>query len=263
MDHPLPWLRYLNASDLDDETIEFDGLKVRNAEMETLGKVEGFIVDSQSARPYYVVVDAGGWFKSKHYLMPVGLAQIDDDNDALVVNLSKERIARFPGFDKDKFETMSDADLKRFNDETCNATGDSTVTYAATESYSSAWERPQYAMPSWWSVEPEFPDRMGETAFTTGAEYPPSKVAPTTTGSTVGGRYDAERVTAQAKDTAKVSTDAAARKGEDSPFFDGRAQPGDVIGLDTGGERTYVGDTAEDENKRREAAEEAARKDRS
>src|ERR1700712_5109133 len=100
MDHPLPWLRYVDAGDLDDETVEFDGLKVRNAQMETLGHVDGFIVDSTTARPYYVVVDSGGWFKSKNYLLPVGHARMDGDNDALVVDLAKDRIERFPGFDK-------------------------------------------------------------------------------------------------------------------------------------------------------------------
>ena len=45
-----------------------------------------------------------------------------------------------------------------------------------------------------------------------------------------------------------------------SPHLGGRAQPGDVLGVETGGERTYVGDTSEDENKRRKDAEEATTK---
>jgi hypothetical protein len=36
-----------------------------------------------------------------------------------------------------------------------------------------------------------------------------------------------------------------------SPHHGGRAQPGDVLGIETGGETTEIGDTAEDENKRR------------
>ena len=48
--------------------------------------------------------------------------------------------------------------------------------------------------------------------------------------------------------------------GDTSPHPGGRAQPGDVLGVETGGERTYVGDTSEDENKRRRDAEEAANK---
>jgi hypothetical protein len=44
-----------------------------------------------------------------------------------------------------------------------------------------------------------------------------------------------------------------------SPHDGGRAQPGDVLGIETGGERTSIGDTSEDENKRRENAEKATR----
>jgi hypothetical protein len=33
-----------------------------------------------------------------------------------------------------------------------------------------------------------------------------------------------------------------------------------VLGLDTGGERTYIGDTSEDEDKRRVEAEKAAKR---
>ncbi len=39
-----------------------------------------------------------------------------------------------------------------------------------------------------------------------------------------------------------------------SPHFGRRAQPGDILGLETGGETTSIGDTAEDENKRRRDA---------
>ena len=37
---------------------------------------------------------------------------------------------------------------------------------------------------------------------------------------------------------------------------DGRAQPGDVLGVETDGEQTHLGDTREDEDERREDAEE-------
>ena len=49
--------------------------------------------------------------------------------------------------------------------------------------------------------------------------------------------------------------ETVARELEPSPHFDGRAQPGDVIGLETGGEQTHVGETTEDENNRRQDAE--------
>ena len=68
MDHPLPWLRYVDASDIDDNTIEFDGMNVKSPSGDKLGDVDGFIVDSESGRPYYVVVDAGG--DPRHYFFP-------------------------------------------------------------------------------------------------------------------------------------------------------------------------------------------------
>jgi hypothetical protein len=42
--------------------------------------------------------------------------------------------------------------------------------------------------------------------------------------------------------------------GDVSPHFGGRAQPGDVLGIETGGETTSIGDTDEDENRRRREA---------
>ena len=51
-----------------------------------------------------------------------------------------------------------------------------------------------------------------------------------------------------------------AQAGDVSPHEGGRAQPGDVLGVETGGERTYIGDTSEDENKRRQDAEKDAAK---
>ena len=50
--------------------------------------------------------------------------------------------------------------------------------------------------------------------------------------------------------------------GEKSPHYGGRAQPGDILGIETGGETTGIGDTSEDENERRRDAEKAAAKTR-
>ena len=47
-----------------------------------------------------------------------------------------------------------------------------------------------------------------------------------------------------------------------SPHFGGRAQPGDILGIETGGETTAIGDTTEDENERRADLEKAAAKAR-
>src|SRR5689334_554648 len=174
VDHPLPWLRYIDADEVGDVNLDFDGMKVRNAAMEKLGEVDGFIVDSDTARPYYVVVDSGGWFKSKHFLVPIGHVKLDDDRDALVTDLSKDRVHRFPGFDKHEFEKFSEEDIRRMNNDICTACSVSVVSYSASEPIQSAWDRPQFSRPTWWNANPTRPDRMGDKAYESTVDYPPA-----------------------------------------------------------------------------------------
>jgi hypothetical protein len=150
VDQPKPWLRYVDAGDLKETSMDLDGMNVESPTGEHLGDVDGFIVDSQRSRPYYVVVDAGGWFKTRHFLLPVGHAGlvVADDGEALVADLTKAQVERFPGFDKDEFDTLADADFKRINDEICLAsTTTADVTFDPDEPYSAAWDRPDYRYP--------------------------------------------------------------------------------------------------------------------
>jgi hypothetical protein len=204
MDRPLPWLRYVDAGDLDDDRIDFDGMNVESPTGEHLGDVDGFIVDAADGRPYYVVVDSGGWFKSKDFLLPAGYARLDPNAEAIVTAIDRSRIDRFPGFDKNEFEKLSKDDLDRY------AAGFRDVAYSTStvEVYASPWEAPEYQRPDWW----------------------------------------------------RERNDPADREVDPSPHYAGRAQPGDVLGVETGGEQTHVGDTADDENLRRRDAERAARR---
>jgi len=247
-------LRYLDADNLNQD-VEFNGMLVESPTGEKLGKVEGFVVDSESARPYYVVVDAGGWFKSKHFLLPIGHARLnaDTDEDSLVADLSRNQIDRFPGFDKDEFREMSPEAIKRLNDTTCEACTVTAVTYSTTEPYTAAWDRPDYAYPDWWTAEPTLPERMGENAYKNMSEYTPSSEF------TAPAFSDRERVVAGKTADSRVERDEEMREpGEASPHYGGRAQPGDVLGIETGGESTSIGDTGKDENQRRRKAEKDA-----
>jgi len=173
MDHPLPWLKYLDASDLNDDALDFDGLKVDSVDSAKLGTVEGFVIDSHSGRPYYIVVDAGGWFKSKHFLLPVGHAMLDTEGERLIAKLSKEHVKRFPGFDLNAFEKMSDEEWRSINNSICDACGVTIITYAIDEPLSAAWDRADYAYPDWWHASPELPERMGDAAYKNPVEYRP------------------------------------------------------------------------------------------
>jgi hypothetical protein len=237
MDHPRPNLRYVDAKELDDTATKLRGLEVDSASGEKLGKLEGFIIDATSGRPYHVVVGSSGWFKHKHFLLPIGHVALPSAGKTLVTDLTKDRVERFPGFDKDEFKQLSEADLKRL-DNTMSSTccPDEVVALNLVE-----WETaPHLRSPTWWEADFYRPDRADKAGRNvSGASPLRSGPAPTRDRS-----RERERVVASA---------AADDNGV-------RAQPGDVLGLDTGGERTYIGDTSEDEDKRRVEAEKAAKR---
>jgi hypothetical protein len=66
-------LRYLELelNDLEPSPTDYSSYVVRNREGKNLGNIEGFIV-GETGRPYYVVIDSGGWFLGRRYVVPVG-----------------------------------------------------------------------------------------------------------------------------------------------------------------------------------------------
>jgi PRC-barrel domain len=225
-------LRYVDAGKLQHSRVDFEGLDVRSAAGEKLGDVEGFVYDAASSRPYYIVVDSGGWFTSRQFLLPIGHAALDSDARALITDVGKDQIGKYPEFHPERFAAMKDEDVRAYQQRMVEACCTSD---AATRAASDEWgfdTYPHYRQPDWWDA------RFQPTADLGGV-----KSVPVSTSST---EYDRERLVAH---------------GDTSPHFEGRAQPGDILGIETGGERTGIGDSAEDENERRAEAEKDARKD--
>jgi PRC-barrel domain len=244
MDHPKPWLRYVDADELESPSFNFDHVDLESSSGEKLGEVDGFIVDNTSGRPYYVSIDAGGWFKSKLFLLPIGHTAFDRGRKRLVADVTRDRVNRFPGFDRREFEQLSDDELRQMDEQIVNACCPTQVIdRKTTGARFDQWVH--YQSPTWWEADFYRPDRADATARSMGSM--PGR-------SPVHGTGDRERAQREA---------VVAQAGDVSPHAGGRAQPGDVIGVETGGERTYVGDTSEEENKRRRnAARSGARKTR-
>ncbi len=247
-------LRFLDAEDVNDAVVDYDGLDVRGPNGDKLGDVDGFIVDAQAGRVYYVVVEASGWFRSNRMLVPIGHVTLDVDDKALKVDVSQDALTRYPQFDEERFQAFSDEELRVFESSMVEACcpGD-----ASTESGVKSWAydtRKHYAQPSWWN-QVDYPEErlrpVESPASRAMATHPPITEQPLSAGSREPFRPG----------TAEIRAREATPSDEVSPHFDGRAQPGDVLGIETGGERTYVGETAADENKRRRDAERAAADD--
>ena len=160
MDRPLPWLRYVDAGDLGESDVDLDGMNVRSIVGDKLGDVDGIIVDADTGRPYYVVVDSGGWFKSRYFLVPVGHVSLDAARESLMADLKRDRIERFPAFDKDAFEKLSDEELEQIDLGTAAACCPTESVADGPNSWADRWEH--YAQPAWWNNAYWRSDRAGE-----------------------------------------------------------------------------------------------------
>jgi hypothetical protein len=246
----------VDADDLDDKTFDFGSAEVIDPAGEKLGDVDGFIVDVNSGRPFHVVVEAGHWFKHKHFLIPIGHVGLDDSAKRLVADVPKERVERFPGFHRGEFEKLSDADMDRMAESLASACCVDTVTVSTTR-----WDTwKDYESPSWWDESFYRPADTSAAGRGQSSSVGPTQPSAGRTGPGASRTSDAPATAkgAEARDREMVT----AHGGDVSPYTGGRAKPGDTIGVETGGETTHVGDTKRDEDERRRDAERSAAKDR-
>lgn len=243
-------LRYLDASDVNTAGMDvaLDGLRVEGSDGQRIGTVDGFIIDTEAHRVPFVVVDAGGWFTSRRLLLPIGHAALSADRGSLETDVARDALRRLPEFDGDRFRTFTDDELRAFERNTilaCCPDEPLEEVSAGTGGYES---RRHYREPEWWQQTQYAPERLRPVdSQLRQRETPAAAVTPSSRDT-----YDRERMVAR-----EGAGHEAGRAGDVSPHLDRRAQPGDVLGIETGGERTEVGDTAEDENERRREAEKA------
>jgi hypothetical protein len=227
-------MTYLDAGDVDAAVVDYDGLPVRGPAGETLGHIDGFVVDAQAGRLYYIVVDSGGWFRSRRFLLPVGHASLDADRAALSVDVPKDALSKYPEFDADRFRQFSDEDLHQFEQRMSEACcpEDRIIDESGGPRDSG---RRHYVQPSWWDSTAPIHERSQTSHAHTGKAAPMSDE--------------------QQRESARDRGGERSPGPEDvSPHYGGRAQPGDVLGIETGGEVTALGDEAADEDRRRREA---------
>jgi hypothetical protein len=251
----------VDAGDIEDARVDFDGLDVYNAAGNKLGDVDGFIVDRDSNRPYYIVVDSGGWFSSQRYLVPIGHARLDTDNDCLRIDIERAAIERFPPFDAARFEEMPEDEARRFNTRLLEACCPDELKGRRAEGRwdYEAWSH--YRVPDWWPSRP-----LGRVTTSTAAtdrltsrsteDARPGPLTRPATGPLEGAL--GERVVARDR---SPDLDATLNDRPLEPVSD-RAQPGDVLGIEHEGETTKLGDTAGDEDERRREDEKESPNDR-
>ena len=144
-----PRLRYVALDDL-AAAVEYGDYKIRNTAGEDLGRVDGFLVD-QSGRPMYLVVDSGGWFTGRRYIVPVGkIERRRREDKTLVIDIDNETFKRYPAFHRSAFAAMSDEEARRYEWRVLEA-----IDPEAARPAVGAWEYEQFACfirPDWLEV---------------------------------------------------------------------------------------------------------------
>src|SRR6266581_6593710 len=105
-------LPFVGAKDLPDAPKQ--EVHLHNRAGEHLGTLDGFVVDSQSARPIYYVIDSRGWFAGRRYVVPVGQIEADEGAATLQTALTRAELARYPEFSPSAFTAMDDNDALRY-----------------------------------------------------------------------------------------------------------------------------------------------------
>ena len=86
------------------------GSKVINVKGETLGKIEDLVVDIDTGRIVYAVLESGGFLGIGDKLFPVpweSLAALPSEG-IFFLNQSKEQMEKAPAFDKNNLPNMGD-----------------------------------------------------------------------------------------------------------------------------------------------------------
>jgi hypothetical protein len=152
-----PWLKHVDVLHVREGTLGLDGVNIRNRDGEELGSVDGVLVASDTGRPVYAVVHAGGWFRSPLFLVPIGELSLAPDGDGFVVRLTREQVMRFPGFDNVALDGLSDREIRRANSAIADVF-EPGVEYAVDERVTAAWLTPPYRTPEWWTSDRELSD---------------------------------------------------------------------------------------------------------
>ena len=119
---------------------------LHNASGDHLGTLDGFVVDSESGRPIYYVVDSRGWFAGRRYVVPVGQIDADEGATALRTMLTRAELARYPEFSPSAFTAMDDTDALRYERRLHRVFAPDTKPYDGRPVYENL---PTYRTPTW------------------------------------------------------------------------------------------------------------------
>lgn len=94
------------------------GWSVKSSDGTTIGKVEDLIVDIGSDRVRYIEVKTDGDISKRggrdYFLLPIGSARLDDDNDDVVLHMGADQLTGVPAYERDKMSREYETSLRDY-----------------------------------------------------------------------------------------------------------------------------------------------------
>jgi len=89
---------------------EVIGVTVKNPADENLGEICEIMLDKESGRTAYAVLDSGSFLGmgGKLFALPWNSISYDPNKECFILNVDKEKLKNAPGFDKDHWPDMAD-----------------------------------------------------------------------------------------------------------------------------------------------------------
>lgn len=87
---------------------------VRNPQGQDIGDVEDYMIDLERGCVEYAVLSFGGFMGigEKMFAVPWQSMQLDTEHHAWILDVSKERLQQAPGFDRNNWPDLGDADYR-------------------------------------------------------------------------------------------------------------------------------------------------------
>ena len=111
---PTSRLKFVPAMAASKDYGAHERLPVVSSANEELGTFDGLIIDSTTQEPRYAIVDSGGLFIHRRYLLPFDGVTFNVEQRTLRVEVARDIASRYPSFDPDEFKKMSDSELRRY-----------------------------------------------------------------------------------------------------------------------------------------------------
>jgi hypothetical protein len=104
-------LRFINADRLTTPFGSLDGAELIGPGENTVGRLDGVLVDPLERRLRYFVVESRGWFTRRHYLVGSDTTRVEPARRALRVDIDADAATHLPEVEPETFPTFNDDDL--------------------------------------------------------------------------------------------------------------------------------------------------------